>query len=98
MYESIVVLSGPSHAEEVSLRHPTTVAVSSKNMKAAERIQDLFINQHFRVYTNSDFIGVEIGGALKILLHLAAGISDGLGYGDNAKAALMTRDLLKFLV
>lgn len=91
--KSIVVLSGPSHAEEVSQRHPTTVVVSSKNMKEAERIQDLFINQNFRVYTNPDLIGVEIGGALKNIIALAAGISDGLGYGDNAKAALMTRGL-----
>ncbi|KAB2338333.1 NAD(P)H-dependent glycerol-3-phosphate dehydrogenase [Cytobacillus depressus] len=90
---SIVVLSGPSHAEEVVLRHPTTVTVSSKNMEAAERIQDLFINQNFRVYTNPDIIGVEIGGALKNIIALAAGITDGLGYGDNAKAALMTRGL-----
>jgi glycerol-3-phosphate dehydrogenase (NAD(P)+) len=93
LYRSIVVLSGPSHAEEVSLRQPTTVTVSSKNMKEAERIQDLFINQYFRVYTNPDIIGVEIGGALKNIIALAAGISDGLGYGDNAKAALMTRGI-----
>ncbi|MBS4199515.1 NAD(P)H-dependent glycerol-3-phosphate dehydrogenase [Bacillus sp. FJAT-49732] len=91
--KDIVVLSGPSHAEEVSLRHPTTVAVSSKNMEAAEKIQDLFMNQNFRVYTNPDLIGVEIGGALKNIIALAAGISDGLGYGDNAKAALITRGL-----
>ncbi|MBM7648003.1 glycerol-3-phosphate dehydrogenase (NAD(P)+) [Bacillus ectoiniformans] len=93
LYKDIVVLSGPSHAEEVSLRHPTTVTVSSKNMAAAELIQDLFMNQHFRVYTNADLIGVEIGGALKNIIALAAGISDGLGYGDNAKAALITRGL-----
>jgi glycerol-3-phosphate dehydrogenase (NAD(P)+) len=91
--EEVVVLSGPSHAEEVSLRHPTTVTVSSENMKAAEEIQDLFINQNFRVYTNPDVIGVEIGGALKNIIALAAGITDGLGYGDNAKAALITRGL-----
>lgn len=91
--KEVVVLSGPSHAEEVSLRHPTTVAVSSKNMKAAEFVQDLFINQNFRVYTNPDLLGVEIGGALKNIIALAAGITDGLGYGDNAKAALMTRGL-----
>lgn len=91
--KDIVVLSGPSHAEEVSLRHPTTVAVSSKNMKAAEYVQDLFMNQSFRVYTNPDLIGVEIGGALKNIIALAAGITDGLGYGDNAKAALITRGL-----
>ncbi|WP_042346370.1 NAD(P)H-dependent glycerol-3-phosphate dehydrogenase [Bacillus massiliigorillae] len=91
--KDIVVLSGPSHAEEVSLRHPTTVSVSSKNMKAAEEIQDLFINHNFRVYTNPDIIGVEIGAALKNIIALAAGITDGLGYGDNAKAALLTRGL-----
>ncbi|WP_442853257.1 NAD(P)H-dependent glycerol-3-phosphate dehydrogenase [Bacillus sp. EB01] len=91
--KAIVVLSGPSHAEEVSLRHPTTVTVSSENMEEAERIQDLFINQNFRVYTNPDVIGVEIGGALKNIIALAAGITDGLGFGDNAKAALMTRGL-----
>lgn len=93
LIDSIVVLSGPSHAEEVSLRQPTTVTVSSKRMEAARRIQDLFINHNFRVYTNPDIIGVEIGGALKNIIALAAGISDGLGYGDNAKAALMTRGL-----
>ncbi|MDE3839412.1 NAD(P)H-dependent glycerol-3-phosphate dehydrogenase [Bacillus methanolicus] len=93
LLKDVVVLSGPSHAEEVSLRHPTTVTVSSKNMKAAEKIQDLFMNQNFRVYTNPDMIGVEIGGALKNIIALAAGISDGLGYGDNAKAALITRGL-----
>ncbi|MEH7303534.1 NAD(P)H-dependent glycerol-3-phosphate dehydrogenase [Neobacillus drentensis] len=93
LLKDVVVLSGPSHAEEVSLRHPTTVAVTSENMEAAEKIQDLFINNNFRVYTNSDIIGVEIGGALKNIIALAAGITDGLGYGDNAKAALMTRGL-----
>ena len=89
----VVVLSGPSHAEEVSLRHPTTVAVSSKNPEAAIIAQDLFINQNFRVYTNDDIIGVELGGALKNIIALGAGISDGLNYGDNAKAALITRGL-----
>ncbi len=93
LLNDVVVLSGPSHAEEVSLRHPTTVTVASENMAAAEKIQDLFINHNFRVYTNSDVIGVEIGGALKNIIALAAGITDGLGYGDNAKAALMTRGL-----
>ncbi|WP_409251188.1 NAD(P)H-dependent glycerol-3-phosphate dehydrogenase [Bacillus sp. SCS-153A] len=91
--KDVVVLSGPSHAEEVSLRHPTTVTVSSENMEAAEHIQDLFMNQSFRVYTNPDVVGVEIGGALKNIIALAAGITDGLGYGDNAKAALITRGL-----
>jgi len=93
LLKDIVVLSGPSHAEEVSLRHPTTVAVASENLAAAEMVQELFMNTNFRVYTNPDVIGVEIGGALKNIIALAAGISDGLGYGDNAKAALMTRGL-----
>ncbi|WP_277585449.1 NAD(P)H-dependent glycerol-3-phosphate dehydrogenase [Psychrobacillus antarcticus] len=91
--EAIVVLSGPSHAEEVVLKHPTTITVASENMIAAEKIQDLFMNKYFRVYTNDDVIGVEIGAALKNVIALAAGIVDGLGYGDNAKAALITRGL-----
>ncbi|MDQ0232949.1 NAD(P)H-dependent glycerol-3-phosphate dehydrogenase [Metabacillus malikii] len=93
LLKDVVVLSGPSHAEEVSQRHITTVTSSSKNLHAAEYIQDLFMNQHFRVYTNPDIIGVEIGGSLKNIIALAAGITDGLGYGDNAKAALITRGL-----
>jgi glycerol-3-phosphate dehydrogenase (NAD(P)+) len=93
LLKDIVVLSGPSHAEEVSQRHPTTVTASSENLVAAEKVQDLFINNNFRVYTNPDVIGVEIGGALKNIIALAAGITDGLGYGDNAKAALITRGL-----
>lgn len=93
LLRDVVVLSGPSHAEEVSRRQITTVTVSSKNMEAAERIQDLFINSNFRVYTNPDIVGVEIGGALKNIIALAAGITDGLGYGDNSKAALITRGL-----
>jgi glycerol-3-phosphate dehydrogenase (NAD(P)+) len=93
LVQEIVVLSGPSHAEEVGLRHPTTITSASKNMEAAEEVQDLFMNSYFRVYTNPDIIGVELGGALKNIIALAAGITDGLGYGDNAKAALMTRGL-----
>lgn len=89
----IVVLSGPSHAEEVSKRYPTTVVVASSTVQLAEEVQDLFINQNFRVYTNTDIIGVEVGGSLKNIIALGAGLSDGLGYGDNAKAALMTRGL-----
>ncbi|WP_096153745.1 MULTISPECIES: NAD(P)H-dependent glycerol-3-phosphate dehydrogenase [Bacillus] len=91
--EAVVVLTGPSHAEEVSLRQPTTVTAASYDMNAAKKVQDLFINQHFRVYTNPDVVGVEIGGSLKNIIALAAGITDGLGYGDNAKAALITRGL-----
>lgn len=92
-YEDIVVLSGPSHAEEVAQRQPTTVTVSSINTQQAEIAQDLFINESFRVYTSSDLVGIELGGALKNIIALGAGISDGLGYGDNAKAALITRGL-----
>lgn len=91
--EDIVVLSGPSHAEEVVLHHPTTITAACTNLRSAEKIQDLFMNDYFRVYTNTDVIGVELGGALKNVIALAAGISDGLNYGDNAKAALITRGL-----
>lgn len=91
--QGIVVLSGPSHAEEVVLHHPTTVTAASSSTEAAEKIQDLFMNGYFRVYTNDDVVGVEIGGALKNVIALAAGIIDGLNYGDNAKAALITRGL-----
>lgn len=91
--KSVVVLSGPSHAEEVSLRQPTTVTSSSLQIEAAEYVQDLFMNMHFRVYTNPDLIGVELGGALKNIIALGAGLTNGLGFGDNAKAALMTRGL-----
>lgn len=89
----IVVLSGPSHAEEVSHRSPTTVVVASQTLELAEEVQDLFINQNFRVYTNTDVTGVELGAALKNIIALGSGLTDGLGYGDNAKAALMTRGL-----
>ncbi|WP_085992023.1 NAD(P)H-dependent glycerol-3-phosphate dehydrogenase [Oceanobacillus senegalensis] len=92
-YNDIVVLSGPSHAEEVALRHPTTVTVASLNVDNAKIAQDLFINESFRVYTSTDILGIELGGALKNIIALGAGISDGLGYGDNAKAALITRGL-----
>lgn len=92
-YEDIVVLSGPSHAEEVAKRQPTTVTVSSLNRKHVTFAQDLFFNESFRVYTSTDVIGIELGGALKNIIALGSGISDGLGYGDNAKAALLTRGL-----
>lgn len=88
-----VVLSGPSHAEEVSKNMPTTVVVSSKEKSTAEFIQDLFITENFRVYTNPDVIGVELGGALKNVIAFGAGIADGLGFGDNARAALITRGI-----
>ncbi len=95
LLKDIVVLSGPSHAEEVALRQLTTVTSASENLEAAERVQDLFMNHYFRVYTNPDVIGVELGGALKNIIALGAGAIHGLGYGDNAKAALMTRGLVE---
>lgn len=91
--DGIAVLSGPSHAEEVIRNQPTTVTAAAKDMDHARRVQDLFMNQDFRVYTNDDVVGVEIGGALKNVIALAAGVTDGLGFGDNAKAALITRGL-----
>ena len=87
------VLSGPSHAEEVVIKQPTTVAASSKDEHISKLIQDLFMNDYLRVYTNNDLIGVELGGALKNIIAVASGIVAGMGYGDNAKAALMTRGL-----
>lgn len=89
------VLSGPSHAEEVALNIPTTVVAASSYKFVAEYVQDLFFTGSFRVYTNPDIIGVELGGALKNVIALAAGISDGLKYGDNTKAALMTRGIFE---
>ena len=93
----IVILSGPSHAEEVALDLPTTVVVTSKNMEHAKVVQDIFMTSKFRVYTNEDIIGVEIGGAVKNIIALAAGVADGIGYGDNSKAALMTRGMSEII-
>lgn len=90
---SIVALSGPSHAEEVVSTMPTTVVVSSKNMEAADYVQDILSNSSFRIYVSDDVIGCELGGALKNIIALCAGICDGMGYGDNTKAALMTRGI-----
>nr|WP_317922081.1 NAD(P)H-dependent glycerol-3-phosphate dehydrogenase [Tepidimicrobium xylanilyticum] len=89
------VLSGPSHAEEVAQNMPTTVVSASKEKAIAEYVQDIFMSPYFRVYTNPDVIGVELGGSLKNVIALGAGISDGLGYGDNTKAALMTRGMIE---
>lgn len=89
----IVALSGPTHAEEVSLDIPTTIVAASEDLALAERIQDDLMSETLRVYTNTDIRGVELCGALKNIMALAAGISDGLGYGDNTKAALITRGL-----
>lgn len=92
---SFAVLSGPSHAEEVGLSLPTAITVACDNKEVAEEIQDAFMSTYFRVYTNEDVIGAEIGGALKNIIALGAGISDGIGYGDNAKAALMNRGIVE---
>ena len=89
----IAALSGPSHAEEVVRQMPTTVVAASADPEVARRVQNAFMNGVFRVYTSSDVRGVELGGALKNVIALAAGIADGLGYGDNCKAALMTRGI-----
>lgn len=89
----VVVLCGPSHAEEVARDIPTTVVSASRDKEAAEFVQDLFMSPKFRVYTNPDVVGVELGAALKNVIALCAGISDGLGFGDNTKAALMTRGM-----
>lgn len=89
----VVALSGPSHAEEVGRRVPTAVVSASEDRAAAELVQDLFMNERFRVYASDDVIGVELGAALKNVIALCAGCCDGMGCGDNTKAALMTRGL-----
>lgn len=94
-FQNIVTMYGPSHAEEVAREIPTAVVAASKNMDAARRAQTLFMSDYFRVYTNSDIIGVEIGGSAKNVIAIASGICDGLGLGDNTKAALITRGLME---
>ena len=89
----VVVLSGPSHAEEVSRGVPTAVVVASEDREAAELVQNLFMNRRFRIYTSPDILGVEVGAAMKNVIALCAGCCAGLGYGDNTKAMLMTRGL-----
>jgi glycerol-3-phosphate dehydrogenase (NAD(P)+) len=89
----IVGLLGPSHAEEVSRKMPTSVVVAGSNLDILDRTQKIFMNEYFRVYTNTDLIGVELGVSLKNTIAIAAGICDGLGFGDNTKAALLTRGL-----
>lgn len=89
----VAVLSGPSHAEEVGRGIPTTIVVGAKEKKTAEYLQNLFMNEAFRVYISPDVLGIELGAALKNVVALAAGIADGLGYGDNTKAALITRGI-----
>lgn len=90
---NVAVLSGPSHAEEVSRGLPTTCVVGARDKKTAEYIQNQFMSEVFRVYTSPDILGIEVGSALKNVIALAAGIADGLGYGDNTKAALITRGI-----
>jgi glycerol-3-phosphate dehydrogenase (NAD(P)+) len=93
MLERYAVLSGPSHAEEVARKVPTVVSVAAFNKNTAFIVQDTYMSPVFRVYTNPDVAGVELGGALKNIIALATGMADGLGYGDNTRAALMTRGL-----
>lgn len=90
---TVVVLSGPSHAEEVARGIPTGCVAASADLALAERVQDAFMTDRFRVYVNPDVVGVELGAALKNVIALCAGISDGMGFGDNTKAMLMTRGL-----
>ncbi|MFC1735045.1 NAD(P)H-dependent glycerol-3-phosphate dehydrogenase [Candidatus Hydrogenedentota bacterium] len=91
--ERLVIVSGPSHAEEVARGLPTVVSAASTNQEAALHVQQVFMTSRFRVYTNNDVVGVEIGAAIKNVMAIAAGISDGLGFGDNTKAALIARGL-----
>lgn len=90
---TVAALSGPSHAEEVALQMPTTLVAACESKEVRDMLQELFMTDYLRIYTNDDILGVEIGGALKNIIALCAGISDGLGLGDNAKAALMTRGI-----
>lgn len=93
----VAVLSGPSHAEEVSRGIPTTCVVGATTQKTAAYIQDIFMTEFFRVYTNPDVTGIELGGSIKNVIALAAGVADGLGFGDNTKAALMTRGIAEIM-
>lgn len=94
---NVAVLSGPSHAEEVARNIPTTVVAGARDMETANVIQNVFMNELFRVYTSTDVTGIELGGSVKNVIALAAGISDGLGCGDNTKAALMTRGVAEII-
>ena len=91
--KAVAVLSGPNHAEEVSKEIPSATVISSGDREIAKELQNIFMTPYFRVYTNVDMIGVELGGAAKNVIAIAAGISDGIGFGDNTKASLMTRGL-----
>ena len=94
-HKSVVTLSGPSHAEEVIRGHPTTLVAASSDVQSAEIIQNLFATKMLRTYLNRDIRGVELGGSMKNVIAIAAGICDGIGYGDNSKAALMTRGMME---
>lgn len=89
----VAVLSGPTHAEEVSRFIPTTCVIGAHKEETAQYLQNLFMNENFRIYTSLDMLGIELGGSLKNVIALAAGVADGLGYGDNTKAALITRGI-----
>ena len=95
--QPIALLLGPSHAEEVARKLPTTVVIACNDIQVAKEIQDIFITERFRVYTNTDVIGVEIGTSVKNVIAIAAGICDGLGFGNNSKAALITRGLAEMM-
>ncbi len=97
LHKNITTLSGPSHAEEVSKKIPTTVVVAGFDEKVAQKVQKTLINLYFRIYTNSDLIGVELGGSLKNVIAIASGICDGLNLGDNTKGALLTRGLAEMI-
>jgi glycerol-3-phosphate dehydrogenase (NAD(P)+) len=97
LHEKTVTLSGPSHAEEVAAKIPTTVVVAGFREEIAKLVQDAFMNPYFRVYTNSDIIGVELGGSLKNVIAIAAGICDGMGLGDNSRGALIARGLAEMI-
>jgi len=92
-YQGIVTLSGPSHAEEVIQKHPTTLVAASSDFDSAQKVQNLFATDMLRTYRNNDIKGVELGGSMKNVIAIAAGICDGIGYGDNSKAALITRGM-----
>lgn len=97
MKNSIAILSGPNHAEEVSKNIPSATVISSRSKGVAEALQTVFMTPFFRIYTNPDLVGVELSGATKNVIAIAAGISDGLGYGDNTKASLITRGLAEMM-
>ncbi len=94
-HSGIVVISGPSHAEDTSTKDITTLTAASTNLEAAQYVQKVFMNSYFRLYTNQDVVGVEMGAALKNVIAIGAGALHGLGYGDNTKAASSPADLLK---